>query len=282
MSLHTIPLYLWVGDHLETIQFYVIKSPEFPLILGFTWLVLHNPQIDWSSSNILKWRPDCDKCLSASSLGLPVYPELLQATPGLLMTTLQFPRTFPELSRVPPHYADLLEVFSKKEASSLPLHRPYDCAIDLLSGTCPPRGRLFSLSSPEREAMDDYIQESLASGFIRPSTSPAETGFFFVAKKDSGLQPCIDYRGLNKTTIKNRYPLPLMSTAFELLQGATIFTKLDLRNAYHLVHIRTGDERRTAFNTPNGHYEYQVAPFGLVNAPEVFQALINDVLKKHS
>lgn len=127
--------------------------------------------------------------------------------------------------------------------------------------------------------MDDYIQESLASGFIHPSTSPAEAGFFFVAKKDSGLQPCIAYRGLNKTTIKNRYPLPLMSTAFELLQGATIFTKLDLRNAYHLVHIRTGDERRTAFNTPNGHYEYQVVPFGLVNAPEVFQALINDVLK---
>lgn len=127
--------------------------------------------------------------------------------------------------------------------------------------------------------MDLYIEESLAAGIIRPSTSPAGAGFFFVGKKDGGLRPCIDYRGLNKITIRNRYPLPLMSTAFEMLQGASIFTKLDLRNAYHLVRIRQGDEWKTAFNTPTGHYEYLVMPFGLTNAPAVFQALINDVLR---
>ncbi len=128
--------------------------------------------------------------------------------------------------------------------------------------------------------MDDYICKALENGFIRPSTSPAGAGVFFVGKKDGGLRPCIDYRGLNNITVKNRYPLPLMATAFELLQGATIFTKLDLRNAYHLVRIREGDEWKTAFNTPTGHYEYQVMPFGLANAPAVFQALINDVLRE--
>ncbi len=127
--------------------------------------------------------------------------------------------------------------------------------------------------------MEEYINDSHNSGFIRPSTSPARAGFFFVGKRDGGLRPCIDYRGLNRITVKNRYPLPLMTTAFELLQGATIFTKLDLRNTYHLVRIREGDEWKTAFNTPKGHYEYQVMPFGLVNAPAVFQALINDVLR---
>lgn len=85
--------------------------------------------------------------------------------------------------------------------------------------------------------MEVYIKESLEAGLIRPSTSPAGAGFFFVGKKDGGLRPCIDYQGLNKVTIRNRYPLPLMSTAFELLQGATIYTQLDLRNAYHLVRI---------------------------------------------
>ncbi|KAL0153760.1 hypothetical protein M9458_050876 [Cirrhinus mrigala] len=175
--------------------------------------------------------------------------------------------------------ADLIEVFSKTRAAALPPHRPYDCAIELLSGTCPPRGRLYSLSIPERAAMDKYIKEALENGFIRPSTSPAGAGFFFAEKKDGGLRPCIDYRGLNRITIKNRYPLPLMTTAFEILQGATIFSKLDLRNAYHLVRIREGDEWKTAFNTPTGHFEYRVMPFGLVNAPAVFQAFINDVLR---
>ena len=97
-------------------------------------------------------------------------------------------------------------------------------------------------------------------------------------EKDKILRPRIDYRGLNDITIKNRYPLPLLSSAFEPLQGATIFSKLDLRNAYHLVRIRKGDEWKTAFNTASGHYEYQVMPFGLTNAPAVFQALVNYVL----
>ncbi|KAG1940254.1 retrotransposable element, partial [Pimephales promelas] len=138
---------------------------------------------------------------------------------------------------------------------------------------------LYSLSVPERKALEDYLSVALDAGTIVPSSSPAGAGFFFVQKKDGSLRPCIDYRGLNDITIKNRYPLPLMSSAFEILQGARVFTKLDLRNAYHLVRIREGDEWKTAFNTPLGHFEYRVLPFGLVNAPAVFQALINDVLR---
>ncbi|TWW58269.1 Retrovirus-related Pol polyprotein from transposon 17.6 [Takifugu flavidus] len=160
----------------------------------------------------------------------------------------------PDLSAVPSEYHDFLEVFSKAKATSLPPHRPYDCAIDLQPGTTPPKGRLYSLSAPEREAMEVYINDALAAEIIRPSSSPAGAGFFFVEKKDSSLRPCIDYRGLNEIT-------------------------LDLRNAYHLVRIREGDEWETAFNTPTGHYEYLVMPFGLTNAPAVFQALINDILR---
>ncbi|XP_029318573.1 uncharacterized protein LOC115028841 [Cottoperca gobio] len=177
-------------------------------------------------------------------------------------------------------YHDLAEIFSKKRATSLPPHRPFDCAIDLLPGSFPTRGRIFSLSPAETQAMEDYIKDSLTAGIIRPSSFPAGAGFFFVGKKDGGLRPCIDYRGLNKITVRNRYPLPLMTAAFELLQGATVFTKLDLRNAYHLVRVREGDEWKTSFNTPTGHYEYLVMPFGLTDAPAVFQALINEVLRE--
>lgn len=259
----TSRLLLKSDAHQEEITLYLVRSPEFPVILGYPWLNLHNPHIDWVSGRIVEWGPTCHAtCLFYRSLPLP--SESLDPA---------------ELSHVPKEYLDLKEVFSKSRAATLPAHRPYDCAIDLLPGAMPPRGRIFSLSLPERQAMDAYIKDSLASGFIRPSKSPAGAGFFFVGKKDGGLRPCIDYRGLNKITIRNRYPLPLMSTAFDLLQGATVFTKLDLRNAYHLVRVRQGDEWKTAFNTPSGHYEYQVMPFGLTNAPAVFQALINDVLR---
>ena len=147
---------------------------------------------------------------------------------------------------------------------SLPPHQPYDCAIDLPSGAPLPSSRLYNLSHPEREAMEEYINLSRASGLIRPSSSPLGAGFFFVGKKDGSLCPFIDYRGLNDITIKNRYPLPLIDPLFEPLCHASVFTKLDLRNAYHLVRIREGDEWKTAFNTLLGHFDYQVMPFGLL------------------
>lgn len=90
--------------------------------------------------------------------------------------------------------------------------------------------------------MEDYIRDSLAAGIIRPSSSPVGAGFFFVGKKDGTLRPCIDFRGLNNITIKNKYPLPLIDSAFSPLHGARIFTKLDLRNAYHLIRVKEGDE----------------------------------------
>jgi len=155
-----------------------------------------------------------------------------------------FPPELPDLSSVPEVYHNLATVFSKHHALSLPPHRPYDCAIDLLPGAPLPSSRLFNLSRPERETMEKYIQESLAAGIICPSSSPVGAGFFFVGKKDGSLRPCIDYRGLNNITVKNKYPLPLISS--------------DLRNAYHLVRIREGDEWKTAINTPLGHLEYLV------------------------
>lgn len=103
--------------------------------------------------------------------------------------------------------------------------------------------------------MSKYIAKALDASLIRPSSSPARSGFFFVGKKDKGLRPCIDYRGLNDITVKNLSPLLLISFAFELLQDAVIFTKLDLRSAYYLVRIREGDEWKMAFNTPAGHYK---------------------------
>ena len=95
-----------------------------------------------------------------------------------------------------------------------------------------------------------------------------------------GLRPCIDYRGLNQVTVKNRYPLPLVPAALELIRGARWFTKLDLRSGYNLIRIRKGDEWKTSSQTSSGHYEYLVMPYGLANAPSVFKAFVNEVLRE--
>ncbi|KAL0189919.1 hypothetical protein M9458_017018, partial [Cirrhinus mrigala] len=266
ISFTTEPITLTVsGNHSEIISFYILDSPLAPIVLGHPWLTKHNPRIDWQQKSVSEWSNKChESCL-------------VSACPSVAVSVFQEKAV--DLCNVPTEYLDLKEVFSKSRAASLPPHRPYDCAIELLPGTSPPKGKLYSLSVPEREAMEKYISDSLAAGFIRPSSSPAGAGFFFVGKKDGSLRPCIDYRGLNNITVKNTYPLPLISSAFERLQGASVFTKLDLRNAYHLVRIRRGDEWKTAFNTPRGHFEYLVMPFGLSNSPGVFQALVNDVLR---
>ncbi|KAJ8253828.1 hypothetical protein COCON_G00204400, partial [Conger conger] len=264
----TIPCQLVIsGNHREMIQFRVIQSPNDQLILGLPWLQKHNPTINWSSNQVQAWDSRCHlSCLRSA----PPPAEGAPAPP-------QTPK--PSLERVPTPYHDLGAVFSKIQAQSLPPHRPYDCAIELLPGSSLPSSRLYNVSRPEREAMETYIRDCLANGLIRPSSSPVGAGFFFVQKKDGSLRPCIDYRELNNITVRNKYPLPLMDSAFHPLHEATIFTKLDLRNAYHLVRIREGDEWKTAFNTSLGHFEYLVMPFGLTNAPAVFQALVNDVLR---
>ncbi len=142
--------------------------------------------------------------------------------------------------------------------------------LPLLPGYKLPKGRVYSLSIPERKAMEEYIKEALNQGYIWPSSSPAASSFFFVGKKDGGLRPCIDYRALNSQTTKLPYPLPLVPAALEELRGARIFSKLDLRSAYNLVRIREGDEWKTAFITPSGHYwrfstaRYGTAQFGSV------------------
>ncbi|KAE8222388.1 hypothetical protein CF319_g4403 [Tilletia indica] len=178
---------------------------------------------------------------------------------------------------VPPQYHDLLDAFSKAKADRLPPHRPHDHAIELEPNTQPPFGPLYSLSDPELKALRTWLDENLAKGFIRPSTSPAGAPILFVKKKDGSLRLCVDYRGLNRATIKNRYPLPLLNESLEHLRHSKIFTTLDLRGAYNLVRILAGDEWKTAFRTRYGHFECLVMPFGLTNAPATFQSLMNSI-----
>ncbi|KAL1274452.1 hypothetical protein QQF64_027266, partial [Cirrhinus molitorella] len=259
--------------HKEEIQFLVLEGANMDIILGRPWLVKHDPILSWGTGEIKKWgdgcTPDC----------FPDLPLQIRKPLPVCVTSVESPVEKRSV-QIPDIYTSFKDVFCPKRASQLPPHRPWDCAIDLLPDAPLPRGKIYPLSLPETKAMEEYIQEALSQGYIRPSTSPAASSFFFVAKKDGGLRPCIDYRTLNQGTVKFRYPLPLVPAALEQLRSATIFTKLDLRSAYNLVRIREGDEWKTAFVTPTGHYEYRVMPYGLVNAPSVFQNFIHEVLRE--
>jgi len=120
----------------------------------------------------------------------------------------------------------------------------------------------------------------LKQGKISPSKSPAGTPILFVPKPDGRLRLVVDYRGLNKVTVHNKYPIPLMTELRDQVRDAQIFTKLDLKDGFHLKRIRKGDEWKTAFRTRYGHYQYWVMPFGLVNAPAAFQTMMNEKLRE--
>ncbi|GJY54779.1 reverse transcriptase domain-containing protein [Tanacetum coccineum] len=119
----------------------------------------------------------------------------------------------------------------------------------------------------------EQLQELIDKGFIRPSSSPWGAPVLFVKKKDGSFRMCIDYRELNKLTVKNRYPLPRIDDLFDQLQGSSIYSKIDLRSGYHQLRVREEDIPKTAFRTRYGHYEFQVMSFGLTNAPAVVQFL---------
>ncbi|GJR57592.1 putative reverse transcriptase domain-containing protein [Tanacetum coccineum] len=129
--------------------------------------------------------------------------------------------------------------------------------------------------------LSEQLQELSDNGFIRPRSSPWGAPVLFVKKKDGSFRMCIDYRELNKLTIKNRYPLPRIDDLFDQLQGSNIYSKIDLRSGYHQLRVREQDISKTAFQTRHGHYEFQVMPFGLINAHAVFMDLMNRVCKPY-
>jgi len=118
----------------------------------------------------------------------------------------------------------------------------------------------------------------IAEGKIADSESPYGAPILFVPKPDGSLRLCVDYRNLNKLTILDKYALPLMDELRDRIAGAKVFTKLDLKDGYHLIRMRKGDEHKTAFRTRYGQYEYKVMLFVLVNAPATFQAMMNKIL----
>ncbi|GJS43165.1 putative reverse transcriptase domain-containing protein [Tanacetum coccineum] len=175
----------------------------------------------------------------------------------------EFPKVFPE------------------DLPGLPPARQVEFQIDLVPGAAPVARAPYRLAPAEMQELSTQLQELSDRGFIRPSSSPWGAPVLFVKKKDGSFRMCIDYRELNKLTVKNRYPLSRIDDLFDQLQGSRVYSKIDLRSGYHQLRVREEDIPKTAFRTRYGHYEFQVMPFGLTNAPAVFMDLMNRVCKPY-
>jgi hypothetical protein len=192
-------------------------------------------------------------------------------TEGELLTNEKDPRIHHLLT-------EFHDVFPEELPSELPPKRDLDHRIELEPGSWPPWRPIYRMSPLELDTMRKELDKLLKNGSIEPSKSPYGAPVIFVKKKSGELRMCIDYRALNKITIKNQFPIPLIDDLVDRLHNAKVFTKIDLRSGYNQVCIHEDDIEKTAFRTHYGHYQYKVMPFGLTNAPATFQALVQDVL----
>ncbi|GJZ85537.1 putative reverse transcriptase domain-containing protein [Tanacetum coccineum] len=167
------------------------------------------------------------------------------------------------------------------DLSGLPPNREIEFRINLIPGAIPVAKSPYQLAPSEMEELSGQLKELQDKGFIRPSSSPWGAHVLFVKKKDGSFIMCIDYRELNKLTIKNRYPLPRIDDLFDQLKGSQYLSKIDLRFGYHQLRVHEDDILKTAFRTRYGHFEFTVTPFGLTNAPAIFMDLMNRVCRPY-
>ncbi|KAL0536697.1 hypothetical protein IC582_025657 [Cucumis melo] len=276
-----------IAGHVIEVTLLVLDMLDFDVILGMDWLAANHASIDCSRKEVtfnppsrasFKFKGEGSKSLPQVISAIRASKLLSQGTWGILASVVDTREADVSLSSEPV-VRDYPDVFPE-ELPGLPPHREVEFAIELEPGTVPISRAPYRMAPTELKELKVQLQELLDKGFIRPSVSPWGAPVLFVKKKDGSMRLYIDYRELNKVTVKNRYPLPRIDDLFDQLQGATVFSKIDLRSGYHQLRIKDEDVPKTAFRSRYGHYEFIVMSFGLTNAPAVFMDLMNRVFRE--
>jgi hypothetical protein len=299
-----------ISNYHEKLVTYVASISHYPLILRILWLKKHDVSINFPKMDIQFPLPNCLTHQSKITLTPIKGITMLQnnkiyAISATLFCQIvnnmnnhygkveQFTLSLYEINTtlakeddkkpnirtiVLPKYHNYLKIFENTNANKLPLHCPSEHTILLMDMFKPLFGPLYSLSYPELEELKCWLHENLSKGFICTLSSPADAPILFVKKGDGSFWLVIDYRGINKGTIKNGYPLPLLQDTLMNLLKAKWFMKLDICRAYNLIHMAEGEEWKTAFCTSYGLFKSLVMPFGLTNTPVIFQNYINNIL----
>ncbi|GJW22182.1 putative reverse transcriptase domain-containing protein [Tanacetum coccineum] len=247
-------------DRIRPANLLPIHMFDFDVILGMDWLASHRATIDCYARTVI----------FGTYLDFSWVPRFSGVCYGHIFWRVLILKIFLLFVN------SLMGVFPD-ELPGLPPAREIEFGIELIPGAEPISKAPYRMAPVELKELKEQLQEMLENGFIRPSVSPWGAPVLFVKKKDGSMRLCIDYRELNRITIRNRYPLPRIDDLFDQLQGAKYFSKIDLRSGYHQLRVREQDISKTAFRTRYGHYEFLVMPFGLTNAPAVFMDLMNRI-----
>jgi hypothetical protein len=277
-----------LGEFVTRVNLYVTILGSYDVVIGMDWLETHEAILncktkrlslvdDEGQRRVIVGRNQGVSLRFVSSLqlrksmrkGCKLYAILALNEKGVAEGLEHLP--------VVKEFADVFP----EELPGMPPEGELEFTIDLKPGTEPIARTPYRMSTPELQELKMQLKELLDLGLIRPSVSPWGAPVIFIRKKDGSWRLCIDYRQLNKATIKNQYPLPRIDDLFDQMKGATVFSKIDLRSRYHQLRIKEDDIPKTAFKTRFGHYEFTVLPFGLTNAPGVFMSLMNGVFREY-
>jgi hypothetical protein len=297
MITHFLDLNIHTHGITKEMRFLVTDIGHEEILLGYPWLATFEPQFNWRSAviderilpiiisstnpHIIRSQPTIATLSEENKRSIVRQLESECSIRGVA-TELAIQAGEQQTESPPPtEYQEFARLFSDEAADRFPPAREWDHAIDLKPGApdaldC----KVYPMTQDEDTALEKFLDEMVAKGYIHPSKSPYASPFFFVKKKDGKLRPVQDYRQLNSHTVRNQYPLPLIAQLISDLSGAHIFSKVDIRQGYNNVHIKKGDEWKAAFKTKFGHWEPLVMFFGLTNSPSTFQEMMNVIYKE--
>ncbi|KAL0336521.1 UNVERIFIED_CONTAM: Transposon Ty3-G Gag-Pol polyprotein [Sesamum radiatum] len=266
----------------------VIDLKEFDVISGMDWLTQHRAVVDCYKKEVMiesSGKPKVvfvgDRQVVPVSVisAIEARRLMLEGCEEYLAHVIDAEKVNPTLEEIPVVRA-FPEVFPN-DLPGLPPHREVDFTIETLPGVAPISIAPYKMAAVELQELKKQLEELLKKGFVRSSTSPWGAPVLFVKKKQGSMRLCVDYRQLNRVTVKNKYPLPRIDDLLDQLKGATTFSKIDLRSGYWQFKIAENDILKMVFRTCYGHYEFLVMPFGLIDAPAAFMALMNRTFQEY-
>ncbi|KAA3487561.1 DNA/RNA polymerases superfamily protein [Gossypium australe] len=261
---------------------------EFDIILGMDWLFVHDAIVNCKRKTIDLRCPN-NKIVRVESNDLNGFPTVISVLKAQSCLNKGYKVYFAYVigSKMSERKIESVPIICKftdvfpEELPGLPPTREVEFGIELLLGTTPISIAPYRMAPIELKELKSQLQELTGKRFARLSFSPWGAPVLFVKKKGGTMRMCIDYRQLNKVTIKNKYPFPRIDDLFDQLKGATVFSKIDLRSGYYQLRVKDLDIPKTAFRTRYGHYEFLVMPFGLTNAPAIFMDLMNRIFRPY-